>query len=171
MNITPAELAALLHEATEPLRRELASALDHATAEHKRATSLERILNSAESALDEKDAELEKVREVVTSQAMDGWKDRSNLSKQLDAATKRAVQAEEALAAEQAAHAKTKARVPNAPQVGGTIDLEFGDWVQDSSGEFSPVYLNDEKLEPTDVCVVRGTGPNARIIWVAGGES
>ena len=186
MNITPAELAELLVTHSAPLRWDLAQAKATVQKEREANQRLSTNLNSAEKALSEKDAELEKLREAwddaekhvseLTTEfhaTRDAASlDRANLSKQLDAATKRAVQAEEALAAEQAAHAKTKAQnVPHAPQVGGTIDLEFGDWVQDSSGEFSPVYLNDEKLEQTDVCVVRGTGHNARIIWVAGGES
>jgi len=239
MNITPAELAELLVTHSAPLRWDLAQAKATVQKEREANQRLSTNLNSAEKALSEKDAELEKLREAwddaekhvseltteLNATRDAASQDRANLSKQLDAATKRAVRAEtdlagvqernteyrgrikvqtnriaeleealaavsgvgveqylsakaevdrlrEALAAEKAAHAKTKAQtVPHAPQVGGTIDLEFGDWVQDSSGEFSPVYLNDEKLESTDVCVVRGTGHNARIIWVAGGDS
>lgn len=221
MNITPAELAELLVTHSAPLRWDLAQAKATVQKEREANQRLSTNLNSAEKALAEKDAELDRLRaawdeaekhvselttelndtraEVGDAQAEReaAFLDRKNLSQQLDAATKRAVQVEEALAAvsgvgveqylsakaevdrlrealaaEKAAHAKTKAQtVPHAPQVGGTIDLEFGDWVQDSSGEFSPVYLNDEKLESTDVCVVRGTGPNARIIWMAGGDS
>lgn len=230
IKMTPRDLATILREYTEPLLQ--ASLEDHATlskqidAATKRAESLAANLRSAEKALAEKDAQVEKLRaalEAAEAECKGASSDRANLSAQLDAATKRAVQAEEALAAEKAEHDKTKAQVqivaaarakahptvvgllravkdwyvndrtsrlyvfasseaaawmaagcpmPHAPQVGGPIDLQEGDtlvWRRTGLEleAMGIVEAEHRESDGDDLLVVRGTGPDARIIWTA----